>query len=81
MLLGSALLAFVPGTASAHGGTGGASDFLTDYGPLLVVLAVVLLGAGLTAWVLLARPEAAPRGGESEGGAATPSPGAKPRGS
>jgi hypothetical protein len=75
--LPASVLASVPATASAHGGTSGASDFLTDYGPLLAIAAVVLLGAGLAAWVLLARPDATPGGDESEGGAAAP-PGAEP---
>ena len=48
----------VAGPAGAHGGVTGAQDVLQDYGVLIFLLAVVLIGAGVLTWVLLApQPE------------------------
>jgi hypothetical protein len=37
--------------ASAHGGATGAQDFLQDYGGLVFLAIVVVVGAGVVAWV------------------------------
>ena len=50
------LLAAAP--AAAHGGVTGTQDVLQDYGVLLFLLAVVMIGAGVLTWVLLSpQPE------------------------
>jgi hypothetical protein len=44
--------------ALAHGAITGAQDVLQDYGVMLFLLAVVLIGAGVLAWVMLSpQPE------------------------
>jgi hypothetical protein len=44
--------------AAAHGGVTGVQDVVQDYGVLLFLLAVVLIGAGVLTWVMLApQPE------------------------
>jgi hypothetical protein len=56
--------------ALAHGGITGTQDVLQDYGVMLFLLAIVLIGAGVLAWVMLSpgpeseeeAPEAAPNG-------------------
>jgi hypothetical protein len=45
--------------AAAHGGVTGAQDVLQDYGVLVFLIAVVLIGAGVIAWVSLS-PEPPP---------------------
>lgn len=47
----------------AHGGVTGAQDVVQDYGVLLFLLAIVLIGAGVVAWVLRApeQPEDEPQ--------------------
>ena len=59
---GLALLRASP--AAAHGGATGAADVLQDYGVLIFLLAVVLIGAGVLAWVLLS-PGGASDAGET----------------
>jgi hypothetical protein len=39
---------------AAHGGVTGVQDVVQDYGVLLFLLAVVLIGAGVLTWVMLA---------------------------
>ena len=51
--LGTALW---PHAALAHGGVTGTQDVLQDYGTLVFLLAVVLIGAGVVAWVLRVPP-------------------------
>jgi hypothetical protein len=51
-LLAAALAAAVPGIAFAHGGITGTQDVVQDYGVLIFLLGVVLVGAGVVAWVL-----------------------------
>jgi hypothetical protein len=46
------LAALWPRVAAAHGGVTGTRDLLQDYGVLAFLLAVVLVGAGVVAWVL-----------------------------
>jgi hypothetical protein len=41
-------------TALAHGGVTGMQDVVQDYGVLIFLLAIVLIGAGVVAWVLRA---------------------------
>ncbi len=60
------LLAATP--ALAHGGVTGAQDIIQDYGVLIFLIAVVLIGAGVLVWVMLSpQPESdtteAPPGG------------------
>ena len=62
---GAALALMAAAPVAAHGGATGAADVLQDYGVLLFVLAVVLVGAGVLAWVLLTPQEA----GEGDGSA------------
>ena len=40
-------------TPPMHGGVTGLQDVAQDYGVLLFLLAVVLIGAGVLAWVML----------------------------
>ena len=47
----AALMAAAP--ASAHGGATGPQDILQDYGVLVFLLAIFVLGAGVLAWVTL----------------------------
>ncbi len=56
-VLAAPVAALWPTVASAHGGVTGTQDLLQDYGVLGFLLAVVLLGAGVVAWVLRAPPE------------------------
>ena len=42
--------------ALAHGGVTGMQDVAQDYGILLFLLAVVLIGSGVLAWVMLSPP-------------------------
>ena len=42
--------------AAAHGGVTGAQDIIQDYGVLLFLVAVVLIGAGVLVWVMLSPP-------------------------
>ena len=42
-----------PAPALAHGGVTGAQDIVQDYGVLIFLVAVVLIGAGVLAWVML----------------------------
>ena len=44
--------AAVPASALAHGGVTGPGDVVQDYGLLVFLLAVVLIGAGVVLWVL-----------------------------
>jgi hypothetical protein len=50
----------------AHGGVTGAQDVLQDYGVLIFLLAVVLIGAGVLTWVLLAPQPELPDSPEGE---------------
>lgn len=52
--------------AAAHGGVTGAQDMIQDYGVLLFLVAVVLIGAGVLVWVMLSPPA------EGEGTSAPP---------
>jgi hypothetical protein len=52
--LALAALAATPGQALAHGGVTGTRDVVQDYGVLVFLLAVVLIGAGVVAWVVRA---------------------------
>jgi hypothetical protein len=56
-LLGSAPLLGAPGHAWAHGSVTGAQDIVQDYGVMIFLLAIVLIGAGVVIWVLRAPPE------------------------
>ena len=47
-------LAAVPAGAAAHGGVTGPGDVVQDYGVLVFLLAVVLIGAAVVLWVLRA---------------------------
>ena len=47
------LLALAPGRGLAHGGVTGMQDVVQDYGVLVFLAAVVLIGAGVLAWVML----------------------------
>ena len=47
-----------PATAFAHGGVTGMQDVVQDYGVLIFLLAVVLIGAGVLTWVMLSPQEA-----------------------
>ncbi len=47
-------LAATPARALAHGGVTGTQDVVQDYGVLVFLLAVVLIGAGVVAWVVRA---------------------------
>jgi hypothetical protein len=38
--------------AAAHGGVVGAQDLVQDYGALIFLLAIVLIAAGVLAWVM-----------------------------
>ena len=49
-----ALLSACPKVATAHGGVTGAQDLVQDYGLLLFLVAVILVGAGVLVWVLVA---------------------------
>jgi hypothetical protein len=62
-------------TAAAHGGVTGPQDFIQDNGVLLFLVATVLIGAGVLAWVTLSPQEGDADVGEeaeeaSEGSAA-----------
>lgn len=48
----------LPHVALAHGGVTGAQDIMQDYGVLLFLAGIVLVGAGVVAWVVLAPAEA-----------------------
>lgn len=52
LFLAAALLLVAPLPALAHGGIVGPQDAVQDYGVLLFLLAVVVIGAGVVAWVL-----------------------------
>jgi hypothetical protein len=60
-----ALLAAAP--AAAHGDVTGAQDIVQDYGVLIFLLAVVLLGAGVITWVALSPEPPADEPAKSEG--------------
>ena len=51
--LAAALLAAGPRAALAHGAVTGAQDLVQDNLVLLFLLGVVLIGAGVLAWVML----------------------------
>ena len=53
-LVAVALVAASPKVLTAHGGVTGAQDLVQDYGLLLFLVAVILVGAGVLVWVLLA---------------------------
>lgn len=53
-LVAVTLLAASPKVSTAHGGVTGAQDLVQDYGLLLFLVAVILVGAGVLVWVLLA---------------------------
>ena len=53
-LVAVALVAASPKVSTAHGGVTGAQDLVQDYGLLLFLVAVILVGAGVLVWVLLA---------------------------
>ncbi len=59
-------LLLVATPAAAHGGVTGAQDVLQDYGVLLFLVAVVLIGAGVLTWVMLS-PQPADEPAPSEG--------------
>lgn len=42
-----------PRVALAHGGVTGVQDVVQDYGVFIFLIAVVLIGAGVLAWVML----------------------------
>lgn len=52
--LAAALLLALPLPALAHGDAAGARHFVEDYAVLLFLVAVVLVGAGVLVWVMLA---------------------------
>ena len=54
------LVTLPPGRALAHGGVTGVEDRVQDYAVLAFLLAVVLIGAGVLAWVMLAPQPAGP---------------------
>ncbi len=54
-LLATGAHALLAGSAAAHGGVTGARDVLEDYGVLIFLLAVVLIGAGVLTWVFSRR--------------------------
>jgi hypothetical protein len=58
--------------AAAHGGVTGVQDLVQDYGVLVFLVAIVLVGAGVVTWVALS-PE--PQPDESQGEAASPDQG------
>src|SRR5574341_603676 len=70
--------------ALAHGGATGAQDVLQDYGVLIFLVAVVLIGAGVLAWVTLspppepATPEPAPGDADAKWGSGGVAPRKKP---
>ncbi len=43
-----------PRISSAHGGATGVQDVVQDYGLLAFLIAVILIGAGVLVWVMLA---------------------------
>ena len=49
-----------PRGALAHGGVTGMQDVVQDYGVLIFLLAVVLIGAGVLTWVMLSPQEEEP---------------------
>ena len=49
-LAAAAIGAVWPRAALAHGGVTGTQDLVQDYGVLVFLLAVVLIGAGVVAW-------------------------------
>ena len=63
-LLVLALLLAAPLPAAAHGEETGVADIWRDYGALIILVATVLVGAGVAAWALLT-PKAP--GDEDEG--------------
>ena len=56
LLTALAAFAATPGRALAHGGVTGTQDIVQDYGVLVFLLAVVLIGAGVVAWVVRTPP-------------------------
>ncbi len=48
------LITASPRIAIAHGGVTGTQDLVQDYGLPLFLVAVILIGAGVLVWVLLA---------------------------
>lgn len=46
-----------PRVALAHGGVTGVQDVVQDYGVFIFLIAVVLIGAGVLAWVMLSPQE------------------------
>jgi hypothetical protein len=65
------LIMFLASPAGAHGGVTGVHDIVQDYGVLLFLVAVVLIGAGVLAWVTFS-PQ--PDEDEDQGDAVPPSP-------
>ena len=55
-LIAALVGALWPRVAAAHGGVTGTQDLVQDYGVLIFLLAVVLIGAGVVAWVLREPP-------------------------
>lgn len=47
------LVLAAPPPVAAHGGATGVDDALQDYGVMAFLLATVLIGAGVLAWVML----------------------------
>lgn len=73
-------LFLVAGPVKAHGEITGAQDIVQDYGVLLFLVATILLGVGVLAWVTFGpqpdeaevdRPAGSGRPGEREGDAIT----------
>jgi hypothetical protein len=56
-----------PATASAHGGVTGMQDVVQDYGVLIFLMAVVLIGAGVLTWVMLSPQEEEPEESDASG--------------
>lgn len=56
-----------PDTAFAHGGVTGMQDVVQDYGVLIFLVAVVLIGAGVLTWVLLSPQEEEPEEPDASG--------------
>ena len=56
-----------PATAFAHGGVTGMQDVVQDYGVLIFLLAVVLIGSGVLTWVMLSPQEEEPEESDAAG--------------
>ncbi|HEU5318793.1 MAG TPA: hypothetical protein VFX49_21950 [Chloroflexota bacterium] len=66
ILVAALLTAATTPVALAHGGATGAQDVLQDNLALVFLLAIVLIGAGVLAWVLLSPQPAAENDPPSE---------------